>query len=368
MDGLESAVTQIGWPTAYTIDELVRIIPYDPKKWIGASIMPEKSVQSDKVRNDEIYAPTGMLQATVLDADPKPAPLPQARVREFDPGYFKEYIPIKESDIIRLRLMGASPTQTMTIQQIVSECLYAGNLRTQVRKESLRWQALMTGAVIVDEGGIYYSMNYGIPADHLACAPGTGSWTGSPTTCTTVKDILSMQQAFLGSGFEPGKVVMNWNTAKAMIGTTDIRTYLNGYGIKEKLLPGNLNQYGPLLLPETEWIVTNANYVTYTYDAAGVISGRVVHKFIPDNKILFVGNGQPGEICDLVSTVSLHSPSGAPTPGDFAFMIDHTRQTHLTPKAQVCYGWYGGPRIRRPDGIFVFDCSATTGLSTCQQQ
>jgi len=66
-----------------------------------------------------------------------------------------------------------------------------------------------------------------------------------------------------------------------------------------------------------------------------------------------------GEVIDVVTVPSLHSPSGQPTPGKFAFTIDKSGQKEANPYFDIIAGFYGLTRIRRPESIMVMDVTQT---------
>ena len=345
-------MSTIGWPTNKALDITIRKMMYDPAKFIGARFAPIVDRMSHVVEYDEVHGPQGMTRPHSLDGDVSIVKYPQVVRKTFAPGYFKEKHRITESDLLRLRALGATEYQAAQAQQIIGEGLTNLNVRIENRVEWLRWQALLNGKIHVNEKGIVINADYGLTAAQLNRGVAV-SWTTGPTTATGIVDLVTFANRFVGTGYTLKFLIMNSVTAALFTKLTDTKTYYQGMSIKEKLTPGVISQYGPLFLPGTEWIIYDGGYETETTDG----TRGTFTKFIADNKIVGLGDAEPGEICDFVTVPSLHSPSGMPTPGKFAFIIDETGIRSDNPKVEIVAGMYGLPRIRRPEPIQVMDVS-----------
>ncbi len=334
----------INWPTAKGIDEAIKKLKSDPGRFIGCRFAPLVNSYFQEIEYDEIYGPQGMASAHALDADPRMLKFPKVVRKTFRPAYFKEMQRIQESDILKLGQLSGSDSQAVTARQLIGQSLENLNNRIENRLEWMRWQALLTGKVSINENGISIEAGYGIPEENLNKTVAV-SWE-SAGSAKPIEDILQIQQDFVGTGFRMGEIFVNGNTARLFCLADDTRTYYNGAGVQEKVLPGNLSRYAVYFFPGIKINVYDEGYE----DETGTFQ-----KFIPDNKVVFLGDGQPGEIIDVVTVPSLHSPDGTPKPGKFAFLIDRSGQNEANPHYDVVAGIYGLTRIRRPEAVMVMD-------------
>jgi hypothetical protein len=334
----------INWPTAKGIDAAIRKMKSDPENFLGSSFAPVVHSYFQEIEYDEIYGPQGMARAHALDAEPGMAEFPRVVKKSFKPAYFKEMHRINESDILRLGQLGGTRQQKITARQLIGAALDNLNGRIENRIEWMRWQALLNGGLSISENGIIIAAQYGVPGENLAKTV-SASWADKQTS-KPVEDILRVEQDFVGTGYRLGEVYMNSYTAQLFCLSDDTRQYYSGAGIQEKVLPGNLSRYSGGLFPG---IGINI-YVEGYEDENGTFQ-----KFIPDNKVVFLGDAAAGEIMDVVSVPSLHSPTGEPLPGKFAFVIDKSGQSEANPHYDIVAGIYCLPRIRRPEAVMVMD-------------
>jgi len=334
----------INWPTAQGIDTAIRKMKSDPKKFIGSRFAPVNTTQFQEIKYDEIYGPQGMTSAHALNTDPKVIKFPKVVEKLFKAAYFKEMYRIGESDILRLRQLGGSRQQRISAQQLIAVALENLNTRIENRLEWMRWQVLINGQVTIDENGIKFTAVYGIPAENLAKTVGT-SWA-TKTSSKPVDDILNVQQDYVGSGYRLKDIIMNSYTAGLFCMSSDTKSYYRGAGVQEKVMPGNLVRYFANFFPGLELTI---------YDEGYEDENETFRKFVPDNKIVFLGDATAGEIIDVVSVPSLHSATGTPQPGKFALTIDKSGQKYANPHYDVVAGIYGLTRVRRPEAIMVMD-------------
>jgi len=337
----------ISWPTSKVLDIAIRKIACNTDEFLGARFAPLAPRMAQVVEYDEIHGPMGMVQAHNLDSDPPTTKMPNVIKKSFTPGYFKEKIVVNESDLLKLRSLGATEYQTATRQEIIQEGLFTLNTRIENRLEWLRWQAILNGQVDIDENNIKFSATYGVPAANLN---GTvaASWA-TKSSSKPVEDFLTLQQNFIGSGYRMKNIILNSYTASLFCLATDTKTFA-GAGIQEKVLPGNISKYGPVFLPGTEWVIYDGGYKT----DAGVFT-----KFIPDNKIVLLGDAPIGEIIDIVTVPSLNGSGGTPSPGKFAF-INEEIVNKANPRVELIGGIYCLPRIRRPEALQIVDVTEVT--------
>lgn len=338
----------INWPTAKGIDQAIKKMKSDPQRFIGSKFAPLVNSYFQEIEYDEIYGPQGMANVHALDGEPRMVEMPKVVRKSFKPAYFKEMHRLSESDILKLGQLGGTEHQRITSQQLIANALENLNNRIENRIEWMRWQALLNGKVSIDENQLKIDAQYGVPSANLAKTVSV-SWA-TTTSSKPIEDILTVQQDFVGTGFRLGEIYMNSYTAKLFCTSNDTKSYYYGAGVQEKVLPGTLGKYSAFFFPGIKITVYDEGYE----DTTGTFQ-----KFIPDNKVLFLGDGIPGEIIDVVSVPSLHTPTGEPRPGKFAFVIDRSGQSEANPHYDIVLGIYCLPRIRRPEAIMLMDVTDT---------
>jgi len=332
------------WPKAVGIDIAIRKMRSNPAKFIGSKYAPMTESQFQEVEYDEIYGPVGMTNSHALNSEPKLVKFPKVVRKLFKAAYFKETHRIDESDILKLRNLGGSEQQRISAQQLVAVGLDSLNIRIENRVEWMRWQALINGRVQIDENKVKVNAVYGIPEENLNVKVKT-TWTDAENA-KPVEDIQSVIRSYVGSGHKLTTMVMNSYTAGLFCFAKDTKTYYKGMGVQEKLTSGNLTKYFSSIFPGVELEI---------YDEGWVDESNVFHEFVPNNKILCLGDAPAGEICDVVSVPSLHTATGEPAPGKFAIVIDKSGTENANPHYDIVGGIYCLPRIRRPEAIRVVD-------------
>ncbi len=338
----------ISWPTAKGIDAAIRMMKSNKEKFLGVKIAPITENYFQEVEYDEIYGSQGMTRAHALDGEPALVKFPKVVKKKFSPAYFKEVHRIYESDILKLRQLGESDQQRITAQQMIAVGLDNLNGRLENRIEWMRWQALLTGGVSINENGINVEADYGIPSDNLNKAVSV-SWE-TLASSKPIDDIMSVQQDFVGTGFRLGRIIMNGSTAQLLCLSDDTKSYYQGAGIEVRLMPGNIEESFLGLFP---------GVTIEVYDEGYEDEDGNFQKFIPDNKVVFMGQSMPGEIMDVVSVPSLHSANGEPQPGKFAFVINNSGQQEANPHYDIVAGIYCLPRVKRPEAVMVMDVTTT---------
>jgi len=335
----------IGWPTAKEIDAAIKRRTYDPARYTGRSFCPLVTQSTQRVEWWEEWGPLGKTQASAMDADPNPVKFPKRVKKSFEPGYFREKMVIGENDILSIAPL-SDEYKLMGIDGLVKTALDTLRTRTDNLIEWSIWQAVLNGAVAINENGVNFTAEYGIPAANLDkhCSV---VWATS-NSAVPIKDLLAAMLWFEGTGYRMKHIKMNSVTLQDLINANDTKTYYQGAGLKEKVTMGNVQTWGPGFIPGTEWEINDSGYAT---------DANVFTKFIPDDKVLIMGDAAPGEMMDWCSTPSLQN--GVPVAGPFA-IPNYTHLNDYPPKAEIFGGVFGLPRVKIPNIIFVMDTAATS--------
>lgn len=332
----------IGWPTAKSIGQTIQIFLSDPNQKIGTDFCQIKTEQTQKIEYWEEYGPQGKTLAHSLGSDVKPVPWGKRVKKSFEPGYFKEKLVMGEDDLLKLAQL-ADEFKLVSIEQMVGKGLNILTARARNLINWAIWQAIMTGQVSINENGVKYDATYGIPAEHLALTV-TTAWTDLANS-TPMHDIDVVNESFVGTGYKLGKVKMNSKTARMFVHSKDTKTYWAGTaGLKDKLNVANLPGNADSLTPGVNWEITDEGYT----DANGAFQ-----IYIPDNKVLFLGNAT--DLMDYCATPHLENGKPVASANGVFAVPDYTHINDSNPYAEVFGGTYGLPRIYRPTIIFVMD-------------
>ncbi len=334
------------FPSAKSLGKTIVLLQDASAKKIGTDFCTVGTNPTQKIEYWEEYAPQGKTLPHSLGSDVKPIPWGKSEKKEVKPGYFKEKLVLTEDMLLEIEEMG-NEYQVMTIERWAGKGLDKINQRATNLINWAIWQAVLTGSVVVNEGDVKFKASYGIPDENLALTVAV-SWD-TPTSSKPMKDITSVMQSFIGTGYKLGKIKMNSITADKFVNSSNTQTVWNGTAMKEKFTLGNIETTAPSLTPGVSWEVNDDGYT----NDAGTFSG-----YIPDNKVLFLGNAS--DIMNYVSVPHLENGRPAPSINGIFVMPDYKHLTDPNPFAEISGGTYGIPAIYRPTIIFVMDVTKTS--------
>lgn len=329
------------FPTTQEITHVIRNRVADPTKYIGRQVMPIKDVYAADIKVDVIGATRGMTKAHNLNSNPKLVAPPVQKEVRYGTGYWKETMHINEKELIEARMAGyvnvRAGRQLVTLRSIQLDT------RLETRIEYLIWQALTTGRTDVDENGVKYAVDHGIPTKNLIDLAASGEKLFTDPDSDPVSVITDMMLAFDGTGGQAKTAYFNLKTAQVLATNKNIRDLLK-YTNLTHLGVGNITDGLQLLIPGINFKVYNQGYS----DESGVF-----HKFIPDGVIVMeAGDDDPtNPLGDFATTLNIHNGGiETPKPGKFA-IVDDKSQMNANPHIDLTAGIYGLPRIYHPDWI-----------------
>lgn len=342
----------INLPSPVAIGKTINKRIVDTSKFLAIRKFPVVGEKAHKIEYWEEYGPDGMTHVHALEGEVSMIPLDKRVKKEFEPGYFKEGISLTEKDLLMVQKIGEPAEQQAKFKELVAQAIDKLKTRMAVRKEWALWQAILTGQVTVTdtEKGISYTATYGQDSGNLDNVV-TAAWT-STANARPIKDMLNIQKTFFeDKGYELGEVIMNLGTAHNMVLCDEFKKYYRGTLIKEIVLnPLAMVKYFDIVLPDVALTIYNKGYI-----AEG---GSSITKFVPDNKVVFLSKRDNSEIMDFVEVPSLHkNPNGNPEPGEFVYPINKLGEA--SPHYDLVGGFYGFPRMRRPEEIVTMDTSKT---------
>lgn len=330
------------FPTTQEVTHIIRNRYQDPGIFIGRGILPDKETRAAKILVDVVDAPTGMTRAHALGSDPKIIKGLGSRRREYRTGHWKETRRWNEQELLETRQLGTFSERAG--RDLVNQGAIQLDNRLEVRKEWLRWQALTNGIIEIDEDGVQYTVDLGVPAANKIDLTGVGEipWSDH-ANANPVKDLLEMIQLFIGTGARPGTMYYNQVVAADLVQNAVLRDLLKQSTMIAQLNETNLPQVLKMLIPRLDFV---------QYDQGWADEDKDFHFFVPNSHVVITGIGAPGEqMGDFASTISLHNGGvDNPQPGKFSIMEDHS-QKEKNPYIDLTVGQYGLPRLFHPNWI-----------------
>ena len=341
----------LNWPGIEVINRVVEEFPENPEGFVGQEILPLNVIgyaDNGKTIQWDIRGPAlGMVPAHSLNSDPKLMDFPVLKTKAMPTAYWSGRHRIGESDILNIRRLGTFGERLAN--DLVVDAIKTARTQVRTRVEYLRWQALQ-GAVAVNENGVKFSTNYEIPnANKVDVSDGAGEyWTHE--NADPIRDLQEATELFRGTGAGDPICYFNRKTAGYLSQNKKVRDLVTG----SPLVTGTgVKQIGDLLLP----LVGDLGRMVQ-YDRGYRASNGAWTPFIPDNKVILVGQGPMGErLGEFASTPNLHNGGLDPRPGEFYKPIDKTGEAN--PYYDVLGGIYGMPVIFHPNWVVVLTIAAT---------
>lgn len=345
----------LNFPTSTEVTHIVRNRFQDPGVFIGRAIFPDVDTFHEKILVDVVDAPTGMTSAHNLGATPRIIRGLGSRRKEYRTGYWKETRQWNEAELLYTRQLGTFSQRAG--RDLINQGAMQLDNRLEVRKEWLRWQTLLGGVIDIDENGVKYTVDFGVPTANKIdlTAGGKTPWTDHQNA-NPVKDLLEIIQLFIGTGARPGTVYYNQVVAADLIQNAVLRDLLKQSSLVANLNTANLPQVLSMFVPQLSFV---------QYDQGWADDAGTFHFFVPDSHVVITGAGSE-KLGDFASTISLHNGGlDAPKPGKFAIVEDKS-QAEKNPYIDLTVGQYGLPRVYHPNWIVSVKVAARNNEYTPQ--
>jgi len=150
----------LNFPTNSELALVVQDFKPDPAQFIGSQILPDAESMFQVVMWDERDTDRGMTQPHVMGADPKVDIRQGSKTRSYTPIPFKQTDLLKENEILRSRELGTM-NQTLDLSAEVARIARNRFIKTQIRKEKLRWDTLQ-GAISISENDVSISETFAV--------------------------------------------------------------------------------------------------------------------------------------------------------------------------------------------------------------
>ena len=164
----------------FTPDKLigyVRNIP-EPENWIGSQFLSTKTIND--LRFEYIkgsYEKPIMASIMAWDAEAPIAGRKGVTTISGEMPPIKRKVKVEEKELIKFFSpragLGDKEQAINDIYDLVDQMVNA----CRARMEWMRWKAISTGAITYDEGGIKFTVDYGVPASQKETLAGTAKWS-----------------------------------------------------------------------------------------------------------------------------------------------------------------------------------------------
>lgn len=272
--------------------ELVKKFP--TPQFIGKNLFPEKPIDTDTAKWDEIHQNRDMADYVVPDGESNIVARLGVIQRSATVACLKEKKQLKGSTLAWLRKPGAETLKYG--EQAVRDELADLDSRLEFRREWARWSAL-TGTLTVAQANVKFVVDYGIDGTHKPTV-GT-SW--SDVSADIITDLTTWKQLVQqDSGEQATTVYMNSVTMSYMLKNTGIKS-LMGEQLKTQVL-------------QSGYITRVMGLDFIVYDAGYLPEGGAFTKFVDNEHVFMVTSSVFAEEQLAPST----DPKSGYAPGKFS--------------------------------------------------
>ena len=328
------------YPTTQEVSHVVRNRAVDPAQFIGRQFCPVQNYWAKDIEFDVLEASTGMTKPHNVGTDPKVVTLAGQSRKRIGTGYWKETYRIGEDELLFARQAGTY-NQRAGRDQVLQRSMEMDD-RLETRLEWLRWQPMVSGQLAVDENGVKYTVDYGLPEGNKPTLQDNNRWSVK-TGCDPLADITTWLKLFRGTGSRGIEAYFNQTVAGYLAQSSAIRDLLKGTQYAKTLSSENIAEALTLLFPKLKFTL---------YDEGYVDDSQTFQPFVPEDRFIIRGQGAANELMmDFASTISLHNGTlEKPMPGTFAVIEDESAK-NKNPHVDITVGIYGLPRVFHPNWI-----------------
>ncbi|WP_108665154.1 major capsid protein [Euzebya rosea] len=202
--------------------------------------LPNVMVEDVDYRFAEVSRSNRAARIRAYDAPPEVGKRPGVTERRGGLPPISEIYPLTESERVRLRRMRGGALDVIRRSVYTDSALGTSAIANRV--EMLRGEALSTGEVVIDEGGVTVTIDFGVPS---------GSKKTAATAWTTVtgNDILTEELGWLAAyrlaaGGAPGEAVTSFQALSLMLRNAAVREQLSvGGTVPSIVTPSQLNDF-----------------------------------------------------------------------------------------------------------------------------
>ncbi len=318
---------------------------------LGFRLMPMRSVNVGIIQWQQRDNFRGLQQLRGLEGPPTHVKRVGNNFYSLNPGVFGEFGVITETELTMRAgsIVGDVPINVTDLVMEIQDQLIGRELD---RIEQIIWTLLSTGTFSVSTPAASGSAGTVAMKDTFAIQTATRNvdWD-TAASATPLKDFRTVAALGLSRGVSFGAAslaIMNTVTLNKMLSVTTA----SDIGGRRTLGGGTINS-----VSETNRIFNGENLPAVTvYDEGYFDDSNVFQKYVPDDKVIFVGQRSSGEkIGEYLMTRNANNPGM--TPGSYEYVKDYASglnaEKRTPPSIEVHRGHSGGPAIYFPGSIVV---------------
>lgn len=227
------------------------------------------------------------LSASAFDADVIKLKRQGFESLSMEMPYFKNAYTIDEQTRQDLLLVQAAGNQSLT--NVILNRIFNDEARliqnARLTMESLRMEALTTGAIAIDDNGVSKAYDYGVPTENKITLTTTNKWD-APTTADPIKDINDWKLQLSEKGIAITELLMNSVTLDLLTKVQSIKDKVTLYAVSNSSATLTRAMVNQVILAETGCTI-------YVYDKGEQTADGFV-KFVPDNVVVAMPSGALG--------------------------------------------------------------------------
>lgn len=192
----------------------------------------------------------------------------------------KRKIAVNEELQMRLNeVKDSSPSYQNIVRQLYND-VDKMVISVQTRIERMRYEALSTGKITVDENNAKFVIDYGVEDSQKA----TSLWT--EPTANPVEDLEKWMQAMADKGVTPTRALTSRKVLSALSRNTTLQKYI--FGNERLVSQGDINNF---LQAQGLPVIATEDRTFRVQNADGTYTTQ---RYLADNKIILLGDGPVG--------------------------------------------------------------------------
>lgn len=321
----------------------------NPDQYFGSSILKMNGEDFNEdptgVSWDILAVSEGMTKPSGLDAKHELIPHQGFGTKRSGTAFWGESMQLNHTDLLILRGTGPDYRRRKAADK-VARMQNRLKSRGAVRIEWLIWQAIITGALVINDAKVKINVDYEIPSAHKWQV--NTSWDNYASS-TPIQDLQDVEEKFDGDGCQARYYIMNRKTAKHLSRNVAAQTLVRNSNL--------VQQVGLKKMPTLMLELAGLGGEIVIYDRGYIADGGAFTRFIPDGKVIVIGEGIDNLSNDplgyFASTPDLRNGGYLNPKGGFWTVVKDRTQDEENPFYKITTGWNGLPVIFRPYWIQI---------------
>ncbi len=265
---------------------------------------------------------------------------------QMDPGVFSEKVPVSEKEILKRKQVTSIGT-VIDLEEYIMELNEQLRIREITRIRYIIWTLVGTGTISVSDvkGIVQYKAGFDLQTYDAS------TWS-THSSATPLVDLQGAQLLADGHSVSFGPDATCYCNLKTW---NDLVNNTNASDLGGKRIGGGSTVNGEV---DVNFVLRAYNLPKFViYNEGYFDDSKTFHKFIPDGKVILVGNRPNGEPLGQYRMVRSASTPGF-APGPYTYVYDSAEHGQPTPRRlEVEKGHNGGPVIFYPSAIVIIDVS-----------